>query len=153
MSSYCLLVITSDTGTSTAQNTYSKSRNIREDLIFANFAWTNLWIYRKLLLWALLSIKIDNSRVLDLVKSPKNSNSQISKHPKITRSTVLRETKNQVTSLLIKIKVVYFQVADTLFLTRGVDLQWRVAARPLTSRVLMSNDISNNISVISSAFP
>ena len=45
----------------------------------------------------LLIIEIDNSRILDVAKSPKITNSQKSKHAKITRSTVyLHHTQDAV---------------------------------------------------------
>ena len=71
--------------------TYCRSGNIREVLIFANFARrTNSRIQESLEKYyyniALLK-KNKNSRILNFVKSPKIRNSRKSKHAKITRST------------------------------------------------------------------
>ena len=65
---------------------------IREVLIFANFATTK--ISQKLLLCALPITKIDKSRILDFVKSLEITNSQKSKHAKITISTVMSITES-----------------------------------------------------------
>ena len=69
---------------------YCRSGNIREVLIFANFAMrTNSRIKEIIISIALLK-KNENSRNLNFVKSPKIFNSQKFKQEKITRSTVYR---------------------------------------------------------------
>ena len=74
------------------QNIYCRSGNIREILIFANFArgdkFTNSRISQKNIIIIVLPKKNENSQILNSVKSTKIRNSRKFKHTNMTRSTV-----------------------------------------------------------------
>ena len=67
---------------------YCRSGNIREVLIFANFAKRTNENPAKIIIIIALLKKNENSRILNIVNSSKVGKSQKFKHAKITRSTV-----------------------------------------------------------------
>ena len=81
--------------TSTMSKIDCNSGNIREILIFANFARSTNKNLAKIITVIALLKKNENSRILEIVKSRKIRNSRKFKHANISRSTVLYPSKHE----------------------------------------------------------